>query len=454
MSGLWYLPFLAILGGISFVFIFIFPKVTFLFLVVMRIIIDLLHWVPLTIFNLNVLAIYSGAAAIVCIIVFFIRFRNDLEHHKCIHFFILWNLMILIHILLADFNTRTIDETFRSFSPVLILMIGSSMLTKPKDGVKVFLLIAITGLIPIIISLYYWQIGQMDQAGALLKGIPRLLGGYKNLRHHALIMMILTGVGCYFFFYCKKLWQKVFWMAYIFSSATCMYLTMIRSCLLVGAIYLFIFFWISNRKYISALAFIIILVAMIFNTTLQERFKDLVLVFTLSAETDIESLSRIGSGRYGMWTESWIAYQERPILQRLVGLGFGEHYELIRNSFFAFDAKSTRNLDTHNDLLRMLYNLGPIALIAYLGMAFKCLNLGRKINRYAPTKEERDLGAMCACIMLGLLLNNCLSNGTFSRTTIGWLFWLFGGILFGLIKGKQIQNQKKLSDDVEQNYGS
>ena len=279
----------------------------------------------------------------------------------------------------------------------------------------------------------------MLQADAMLKGIPRLLGGYKNLRHHALIMMILTGIGIYFFFYVRRLRFKVFWSFYVLATTTCMYLTMIRSCLLVGAIYLSLFFWITRRKYISGITVFCILIALIINPTLQERFKDLILVFTLSSETDIESLSKIGSGRYGMWTQSWNAYLERPFFRRLIGLGFGEHYELIRTSFFAFDAKSSRDLDTHNDLLRMLYNLGPIALIAYLGMAHRCISLGNKINRTAATKEERDLGAMCACLMLGLLLNNCLSNGTFSRTTIGWLFWLLGGILFGILKGNYLR---------------
>ena len=96
------------------------------------------------------------------------------------------------------------------------------------------------------------------------------------------------------------------------------------------------------------------------------------LLFTLSSEMDVESLSKIGSGRYGMWTESWKAYSERPFLRRLIGLGFGEHYELIRTSFLEFDAKSSRDLDTHNDLLRMLYNLGPFALLAYLIMSLRC----------------------------------------------------------------------------------
>jgi len=443
MFNAWYYPFLAILGGIGLVFFILFPKMTFFVLLSGRILIDLFHWLPYTIANLNALAIYSGGATVICLLFFFQRFRNDLEYHPCIHLFLFWNIFIVINIFLSEAGTNTIDEAFRAFSPVLILMLASSFLTKPTDGRKMLLLIALTGIIPIVVSLYHWQTGQMNDAKAMLKGIPRLLGGYKNLRHHALIMMILTGLGTYFLFSVRQIWRKIFWLLYIVSTITCMYLTMIRSCLLVGVIAFSIFFWITNRKYIGVAAMIGVLILLLFNETLQERFKDLVLLFTLSSEMDIESLSKIGSGRYGLWTDSWNAYSERSFFRRLIGLGFGEHYELIRTSFLEFDAKSSRNLDTHNDFLRMLYNLGPFALLAYIFMALRCVLLGWKINKYGSTQTERDLGAMCACLMIGLLLNNALSNGTFSRTTIGWIFWVIGGITFGLAKGKHLQAQKE-----------
>ena len=446
MNGMWYVPFLMVLGVIIFILVLLFPRITLFSLLSGRIIIDLLHWVPVTIFNLNLLAVYSGGATIICLLFFLQRFKRDIEFHKSIHLFLVWNVFIGIQIVLSDFSTNTIDEAFRSFSPILLLMLGSSLLIQKNDPRKMLLVIAITGLVPIGLSLYYWQTGQMARDEALIQGIPRLLGGYKNLRHHALIMMILSGVGIYFSLTAKRWWNRFFWSGYTLSTSICMYLTMIRSCLLVWAIFLSLFFWMTNRRSVSAISIAAVFLALFFNETLQDRFRDLILVFTLSSETDFESLAKIGSGRYGMWTESWTAYQQKPFLKRLIGLGFGEHYELIRTSFFAFDAKSSRNLDTHNDILRILYNLGPFALFCYLGMAFQCIRIGVKINRANLPKEERDLGAMCACIMIGLLLNNCLSNGTFSRITIGWLFWVLGGILFGYVK--QLKAQKRPSTVV------
>jgi hypothetical protein len=449
LSNVWFLPFILILGGIGLVFCLLFPKATFFMLMSGRILVDLLHWLPFDILNLNFLVIYSGGATIICLLLFLQRFSRDIEFHPCIHLFLLWNIFIFINLILSDSGSNTIDEAFRAFSPIIILMLGSSLLIHKNDARNMLFLIGLTGLVPIIVSLYYWQTGQMSSSEAMLKGIPRLLGGYKNLRHHALIMLILTGVGLYFLFSVKGLWKKLFWSGYITGTGICLYLTMIRSCLLVGAIAFSIYFWITNRKYIVVFTFVGIIIAIILNATLQERFIDLVLLFTLSSEMDVESLSKIGSGRYGMWTESWEAYSDRPFFRRLIGLGFGEHYELIRTSFLEFDAKSSRNLDTHNDFLRMLYNLGPVALIVYLLMSFRCIKLGWNFNYLGETKEEREVGAICAAIMFSLLLNNALSNGTFSRTTIGWLFWLFGGILFGMLKRNYLLNSHNTAKNIE-----
>ena len=76
--------------------------------------------------------------------------------------------------------------------------------------------------------------------------------------------------------------------------------------------------------------------------------------------------------------------------------------------------------------------MGPIAFYVYLSMAIKCILTGLKLAKQAHSKNRRELASVITCLMIGLLLNNTLSNGTLSRTTIGWVFWAYGGLLFAL----------------------
>ena len=77
--------------------------------------------------------------------------------------------------------------------------------------------------------------------------------------------------------------------------------------------------------------------------TLQERFKDFILISTLSRETDMDQLAKLGSGVMH-WDCSFEAWMNKGLLNQAIGLGYGAHTELTR-AFFAFDAASNKDLD-------------------------------------------------------------------------------------------------------------
>ena len=110
------------------------------------------------------------------------------------------------------------------------------------------------------------------------------------------------------------------------------------------------------------------------------------------------------------------------------------HTELTNSAFFAFDAASSKDLDPHNDVLYLLYDLGPLSLIAYGGMTWMGIKQCLQLNTIGRTWQEKHLGAMCACAMIALTINNLISNGTVKRVTIGWMFWIFAGIAYGTLK--------------------
>ena len=45
-----------------------------------------------------------------------------------------------------------------------------------------------------------------------------------------------------------------------------------------------------------------------------------------------------------------------------------------------------------------------------------------KLSKIGRTWQEKHMGAMCACAMIALTINNLISNGTVKRVTIGWMF--------------------------------
>jgi len=441
------------MGGL--VFFLQFPKRTLLLLLAARIIVDLMHFLP-AIGGLNILELFSGGTTVVCLVLIAHRFRQDIEWHPLIHLFLIWNLTLIFQVFNSPLELSTVVSFLKTFSPVLLLPLCSSIFVQRNDGLKVMRYLAFAGAIPILSSLYFLATGQMKDPEMSLHGIPRLLGGYKNLRHHGLIMLIISLLGVFQWAISETRKQQAIWGLYTLGAATCLYLTMIRSSLLPFVLALGLFSWLTDRKWILYILGGAVLVGLTVSDTLQERFKDFVLIFTLSRETEMEQLAKLGSGRYALWTSSFEAWMDKGIFKQMLGLGFGAHTELTNSTFFAFDIASGKDLDPHNDVLYILYDLGPLALFSYAGMTWVSIKACFTLHKIGHTWKEKQLGAMCACAMLALTLNNLLSNGTVKRVTIGWMFWIFAGIAYGTLKHYHLRakaNQKKNTFSTEKGLG-
>ena len=453
MQNLWLFLFGGILGFFALIFFINKPKESFIILLLLRLVIDLLHWFPLNVAGFGLLEMFSGGSTLACIALILMRFKNHFERHPSIHLFLIWNLFLFFHLVFTPFSSTLLSEFFRIFSPVLIFAIASSYFIDEDDGPKMLRLFAYVGTIPLLTSLYYLATGQMNSPKMMVHGIKRLIGGYQNLRHAGLIMLIITNLGLLQFvsaYETKKKIATLFWAAYTGSAFLCLYLTQIRSSLLPSILGIGLFLFLTRRTKVlyilGGLTFIFILVS----PQIQDRFKDIILIFTMNSD-DAGEMNSLGSGRYGIWSGSWAEFQKRPILVRLIGLGYNGHVALTSATFLAFDKMSGQNYDPHNDFLFLLYNFGPIGMIAYVGMALHGIRSAIKVAWSGISKEHRDVGAICAAIMIGLLINNTMSNGTVKRVTVGWYFWVFGGIAFGTLKNYKTlykNRQKKLNSKL------
>ena len=123
-------------------------------------------------------------------------------------------------------------DFLKSFSPVLLLPLCSSILIQRGDGLNIMKYFAWAGALPVLSSLYFLATGQMNDPDMVLHGIPRLLGGYKNLRHHGLIMLIIAFSAYSNGRFQRVVRMKMIWVGYTAGASLCLYLTMIRSSLL------------------------------------------------------------------------------------------------------------------------------------------------------------------------------------------------------------------------------
>jgi len=419
----------AVAGGLAFLK---HPKITFVAILATRIVIDLMWWLPYKIGPLNFLAAITGGATALAALYFMMHFRKQIQKHPCIHLFIAFTILAAIGALRA-LNTKIMfDEFFRLFSPPLMLFVGSSLMNKKGDAKRFLLLLALLGLIPLLSSLFHLLNGQMDSY--YLKGRYRLLGGYQNLRNHSLMMLICACCGVYWFFQVKTKTRQTLVGIYTLMAIGFMYLTYTRATLLVFSTFLLAFFWWSGRKrwFYGILSLGVFIVAL--STDIQEQFKDLILIFTLNQKTnlDIRAITGLGSGRYGLWVRSMEGFLEQNIGEQLLGMGCGYHYVLTRRAYSGFISVAGGYVDTHNGILRILYQIGPLALIIFLMMLIMSGRNGKKIATRAKLQWQRDIGALVAAITVCILFNNCISNGINSRITVGWCYWLICAAGFSL----------------------
>lgn len=436
MQNLWIVVFLILFGCVVLVFFFNNPKETFIILMLVRLVIDLFWVFPIRVGGFGLLEMFSGGSTIACVLLIVIVFKDNFERHPSVHFFLFWNAFLLIHMAFTPFSPMILSEFFRIFSPVLIFALASSFIDD-DDAPKIMEMFAYAGAIPLGTSLYHLATGQMNTADMMVHGIKRLVGGYQNLRHAGLVMLIITNLGMLqlvkAFETNRKIWV-IIWTGYTGSAFLCLYLTQIRSSLLPFVLGVPLFFALTRRKNAMYALTALGVIAVAVSPSIQDRFKDIILIFTIDSQ-DTAALNSVGSGRYGIWSGSWEEFQKRPFLQRMIGLGYNGHVALTSATFLAFDKISGRNYDPHNDYLFLIYNFGPIGAIAYTGMALQAIWAAIKITTINVSREHRDIAAICAVVLIGLLMNNTMSNGTVKRVTVGWYFWCMGGMMFGMLRG-------------------
>ena len=428
-------------AGIGGLFAFFYnPRIMLFVILFIRIQLDLLWWLPFSIGSINLLAAFTGGITILGTIMAIMRFPNDIERHPCTPYFLALILFLVLGATRAFNSKIMIDEFFRIYSPILMIFLATSLFNQKKDWEKLMFVFLISSFIPILASFYHLITGQMSTI--TLDGVQRLLGGYQNLRNHSLMMFIFSCCGVYFFFQSKTQTQRIFYGGYCLTTLSFLYLTQTRATLIVFGVFTLVYLYLTNRKSWLAGGFAIAVPIAALNPGVFQRFSEFANIFASITENSAQEidLSSMGSGRFGLWSNSMEAYLDHSLPEVVLGLGFGYHWVLTRGAYSGFALVQGGFVDTHNDMLRILYQIGPFGLILFCFMLFHGLKTSWWVNQNAPNKKQRELGAILLSLCIAIIINNILSNGINSRTTFGWCFWYLISIAY--ISKREILNER------------
>lgn len=432
---------LLMFAGIGGLFAFFYnPRLMLFVILFIRIQLDLLWWLPFSIGSINLLAAFTGGITILGTIMAVLRFPNDIERHPCIPYFLVLIVFLVLGAARA-FNTKImIDEFFRIYSPILMIFLATSLFNQKKDWEKLMFVFLISSFIPIMASFYHLITGQMSTI--TLDGVQRLLGGYQNLRNHSLMMFIFSCCGVYFFFQSKTRSHRLFYGGYCLTTLSFLYLTQTRATLIVFGVFTLTYLYLTNRKSWLAFGAVVAIPIVALNPGILQRFSEFTNIFSSITENSAQEvdLSSMGSGRFGLWSNSMEAYLEHSLPEVILGLGFGYHWILTRGAYSGFALVQGGFVDTHNDMLRILYQIGPFGLLLFCLMLFHGIKTSWWVNQNAPSRQQRELGAILLSLCVAIIINNILSNGINSRTTFGWCFWYLISISY--ISKREILNER------------
>ncbi len=407
-------------------FFFTKPEIALLTFFGLRVIIDLLWWVPVEIMSLNIMELFSGAVAGLSAVLFYLELKR-FNRHPAIVAFIPYVVVIFIAAIRNLDVREGVEIVARYLSTFLLMFLVSAFMDSTRKRLRMHMLFTLTSLVPIAVSMWFLATGRMEME---LDGYSRLVGGYHNLHNHALMMMLFACIGVFWVLYVRKVGLTILFALYTLGATTALYFSYVRNAQLGLVLCIFAMLVLYKRHGMAVAMVGMIVAALLFSTTLQDRFDDLWQFFQAGVyESDRRML---GSGRWALWTVSMTEYLKYPIGDIFLGLGLGKHRILTEPLYSAhYYDPQIGYIDPHNDYLSLMYQMGPTALICYVVFQVQVMRCGLELGRIGRSAWAREFGLFMVAVSLTVFLTNFLSNAVVSRVTLGWYYWGMAGLLFG-----------------------
>ena len=415
------------------------PREALLAVFAMRIVVDLFHWVPMNMGGLNLLEGFGGGVAALAAALFYLELRRVEKTPGFLALAVY--LGVLVVAAARSGEVRDAAEILAKYiSPLLLMFLLASYMETTSLRKRFLWVVTGAGLISLSVSLYHLLTGQMAQH--FRQGYFRLVGGYANLHNHALFLLVLNSLIFFWVMTLKKPWQRALMLGLQGVGLLCMYNTYVRTAMTGFAVFVLVFLWLEKRYELLGMAAVAGVGLLLTNESLQDRFSDVVAVF---GEGDsLGSKRTLGSGRFGIWSTSFNEFMRQSPTDIVLGLGLGGHYEMTDMYADLYRSKEkSENLDSHNDYLSLLYQLGPIALVCYLGLQATVIRVGWRLHKTATELWTRQWARYMVALTCVTFVTNFLSNSFIQRVTVAWLFWGGVGVLFACWRQEQAAERQR-----------
>lgn len=412
------------------IYFFIRPLVALFAVFGLRAVLDLLWWIPGTLLGLNMLQLFSAAIFLLVATQMLLELKR-VQRHPCFKIMLVYFLLMTIATLRSDDIFRNLDSIVRYTSSFILMFMVTVYFDREHHRRRLLQLIAIVALIPLAVSLYHYATGQMG--GYELHGYSRLLGGYKNLHNMALMTLFFTSLYVFWFSRAPHIFGAVLALLLMFASAFLLYQTYTRTGLLGLVVFCGTYLFVLRRYRTLGVIGFLGVVFLLSNAAMQDRFADVLLIF----DTDNISLDkrRLGSGRWGLWTMSVTEFWSGSPWDLILGAGLGGQREMTHDWVKLFHSKHI-TLDPHNDMLLLLFQIGPFGVLAYLALQLVVFRHARDLLRGPETTRfDKALGAYGMSLTVMVFVTNSVSNSFVHRTSPGWYYWCICGLIFAQHKG-------------------
>ena len=422
----WLPQFVVALSVLVGLFFFTKPEIALLTFFGLRVVIDLLWWVPVQVMSLNMMELFSGAVAGLAVVLFYLELKRFSRHPAIVPF-----IPYVVVILIAAFRNLDVREgveiVARYLSTFLLMFLVTAFMDDTRKRMRMHILFTVTSVVPIAVSMWYLAMGRLELE---LDGYSRLVGGYHNLHNHALMMMLFACVGVFWLLYVRRIGSTVVFGLYLAATLLALYFSYVRTAQLGLLVCVLTYLLISRRHGLALSLLGMVAVAMLSSSLLQDRFHDILKFFEAATyESDRRAL---GSGRWALWTVSMHEYLKYPIGDIFLGLGLGKNYILTEPLYSdRYFNPAVGYMDPHNDYLSLMYQMGPTALVCYVVFQLQVMRSGLELGRIGRSPWAREFGLFMVALSCTVFLTNFLSNSFVSRITLGWYYWGMAGLLFG-----------------------
>ena len=391
---------------------------------VLRVVVDMVWWMQGLAYGLNMMQVFSATVFLVSATVFFTQIRR-VEDHPCFKWVLIYFVLLVIAAFRAETAFAGVDGLVRYSCPFLLMFLITSYFDTSRIRRLALLLILLAGIIPLLISVYHFLNGQMNSYS--LAGYHRLLGGYKNLHTHALMMVQLASLSMFWLALERDRFRRGLLVALCAGFCASLYFSYVRTGYLGLAIFLGAFLYFSRKQKALAAFGLFFIIMLLLSPEVRERMAFLVDFFD-SGEVSFDRRMK-GSGRWGLWTMSLHNFFNRSLWDQILGLGLGgDHILTVEwvkgHQFWA------QSLDPHNDYLLLLYQAGPIVVVCYLACLWQVYESSRAVMRMSTNEWVATFGAYMAALCVYVLVVNMVSNSLVGRASPGWTFWSLAGVLF------------------------